>query len=62
MDGVGVAVAEAGVVVGVLCWEQAIATKIKEQSKKLKTSMFFTSASRAFEIRPAASPNGMSSW
>jgi hypothetical protein len=46
-----------------LCWEQAIATQIKEQSKKLIVSMFFTSASRAFEIwqRPITR-NSMRAW
>lgn len=50
----GVAVAVGAAVVGlvvVLLLEQATATQIKEKSKKLKTSMCFTLASRAFEMR-----------
>jgi len=63
---VGVAVGEEDVVVGLvlaLCWEQATATKIKEQNKKLKPSMFFTSASKAFGIqRHRIARNAMSAW
>ena len=48
--GVGVGAEVIGAVV-VLFMVQATAIQVKEQSIKLKPSMLFTSASRAFEFR-----------